>query len=118
MREPRSGGLVSEAESTPAYGGGYGFAEGEQAGPDAPLVSPPVQVTLRARCAFCHGDDLTQLNTFSIARPPHAPRPPVKQLNRAAHETANFDITQKTKDKSFEGLHEFFDENTPAGARH
>jgi hypothetical protein len=118
VREPRSGGLVAEAESTPVYGGGYGFAEGEQTGPDAPVVSPPVQVTLRARCAFCHGDDLTRLNTFSIARPPQAPHPPVKQLNRAAHETANFDITQKTKDKSFEGLHEYFDGRTSATARH
>jgi hypothetical protein len=92
LQEPESGGLVQEDDNSPAYAGRYGFAEGEpvdQGGPDQrTLVAPPIQVTLRGRCAFCHRDDLTQLNTFAIARPPHWHPPPVRRLNSNEHETA------------------------------
>jgi hypothetical protein len=68
---------------------------------------------VRVRCAFCHGDDLTQLNTFAIARSPHPP--PVRQLDPSAHETAKFAIEQKEKQKEFQGLLAYFDRRT---ARH
>lgn len=59
VREPGSGGLVPEDDSMPAYDQGYGFGEGQvvNQGPDASiLVETPIQVTLRTRCAECHGD--------------------------------------------------------------
>jgi hypothetical protein len=59
VREPGSGGLVPEDDSMPAYDQGYGFGEGQAVnqGPDASiLVETPIQVTLRTRCAECHGD--------------------------------------------------------------
>ncbi len=110
VRDPQSGGLVPEDENSPAYNGRYSFAEGDetsQSGPNSRIViDPPLQVTLRARCAFCHGDTLTQLNTFAIARPPHPP--PVRQLNRAENTAAEFVIAQKRKEKDFEALRAYF----------
>jgi hypothetical protein len=118
LGDPAGGGLVLEAENTPVYNGSYGFAEGEPDGAGEGQVGSPVQVTLRARCAFCHGDDLTQLNTFSIARPPHSPGPAVRQLNRAAHQTTNFDIKQKMKEKDFAALRAYFNGATSATTQH
>jgi hypothetical protein len=110
VRDPQSGGLVSEDENSPAYNGRYGFAEGEQtgqSGPNSPIViEPPLQVTLRARCAFCHGDTLTQLNTFAMVRPPHPP--PVRQLDPAGNEAAKFVIAEKQKQKDFAALRAYF----------
>jgi hypothetical protein len=119
--DPQSGGLVSEDESSPAYNGMYGFAEGDPVGQGGPSVSllltSPVQVTLRARCAFCHGDTLTQLNTFGIARPPHPP--PVRQLNPAENTAAEFVIAQKRKEKDLEALRAYFAPGaTSASTRH
>ena len=114
LRDPASGGLVQEDGDSPAYAGHYGFAEGEAVsqGPNlAMLVEPPVQVTLRARCAFCHGEGLTQLNTFAIVRSPHPP--PVKQLNPSGNETAKLAIAEKEKRRDFQALLAYFDRETP-----
>ncbi len=117
LRDPESGGLVQEDANSLAYAGRYGFAEGEPVGQGSTnlrrMVTSPVQVTLRARCAFCHGDDLTQLNTFAIARPPHPP--PVRRLNPSERETAKLVIEQKEKQKEFQALLAYFDRRT---ARH
>src|SRR6202035_1632088 len=119
VREPESGGLIPEEESSPAYNGKYAFAEGEAVnqGPDLPmLVEPPLQVTMRARCAFCHGDGLAQLNTFSIARPRRPQSsPPVKRLNPNEHETVKLAIAEKEKSRDFQALLAYFDRHT---ARH
>jgi hypothetical protein len=116
LQEPESGGLVQEDDNSPAYAGRYGFAEGEpvdQGGPDQrTLVAPPIQVTLRGRCAFCHRDDLTQLNTFAIARPPHWHPPPVRRLNSNEHETAKLAIEEKEKQREFQALLVYFDRRT------
>jgi hypothetical protein len=117
LREPESGGLVLEESNSPAYAGHYGFAEGEpvdQGDPDQrSQVASPIQVTLRARCAFCHGDGLTQLNTFAIVRPPHPPA--VRRLNPSEHVTAKFVIERKEKQRDFQALLAYFDRRT---ARH
>ncbi len=107
LREPESGGLVPEEDSMPAYAQGYGFAEGQL----------PIQVTLRTRCAECHTDTLTQINTFAIARPPHHV-PLVRQLNPAANETANLVIAEKIKRRDFEALRAYFDGAASAAIRH
>jgi|HubBroStandDraft_4_1064222.scaffolds.fasta_scaffold225730_2 hypothetical protein len=66
----------------------------------------PVQVKLRTRCARCHGEALQQVMTFSIVRPPHVP--PVKQLDPAATEAADFDISAKRKQPDFKTLLQYF----------
>jgi hypothetical protein len=120
VREPESGGLVPEDDSVPAYDQGYGFAESQGVNQGANgqiLVETPIQVTLRTRCAECHGDTLTQINTFAIARPPRD-APPVRQLNPAANETANFVITEKKKRRDFEELLAYFNGAASAATRH
>jgi len=110
LQSPDSGGLLLEEESTPAYlsnGGNYGFAEG-QLTPGASAMSEPVQVKLRTRCAVCHGENLAQIMTFSIARPPKAQAPPIRQLNPAAAEVADIDMANKRKSHAFQALHEYF----------
>jgi hypothetical protein len=100
--------LVAEGDSAPAYlsdGGSYGFADG-QLGPGQSQMSEPVRVKLRTRCAVCHGVDLAQIRTFSVARPPNPP--PIKLLNPAATEAADFDISQKRKEKDFQALFGYF----------
>ena len=113
VRDLQSGGLILKDENSPAYNGSYGFAEGARngsGGPGAPIqIDPPLQVTLRARCAFCHGDTLTQLNTFAIARPPHArDTPPVRRLDPAENAAADFVIAEKEKERSFAALRAYF----------
>ena len=120
MREPESGGLVPEGERMLAYDQGYGFGGGQvvnQGADGSILVEAPIQVTLRTRCAECHGDTLTQINTFAIARPPRD-APPVRQLNPAANETANFVITEKKKRRDFEELLAYFNGAASAATRH
>lgn len=120
LRSPESGGLVPEDEGSRTYNDRYSFAEGDPVGQGGPnlslLLASPVQVTLRARCAICHGDALTQLNTFAIARPPHPP--PVRQLNQNKRETAKFVIAEKMKRKDFAGLRAYFDSAASAATRH
>ncbi|HEY3975375.1 MAG TPA: hypothetical protein VGM18_20415 [Candidatus Sulfotelmatobacter sp.] len=109
--DPNSGGLVLEDERTPAYlsnGGSYEFAEGQIMPGQKPEIREPVQVRLRTRCALCHGEDLQQLMTFSIARPPHHKGPPIRQLDREATEAADVDIGAKRKQETFKALLEYF----------
>ena len=119
LREPGSGGLVQEDDNSRAYAGHYGFAEGEPVGQGGPSLSAevisPIQVTLRARCSFCHREDLTQLMTFAIVRAPHSHPPPIKQLNSSEHETAKLAIEKKEKQKEFQALLAYFDQRA---ARH
>jgi hypothetical protein len=106
IENPSSGGTVTEDEGTPVYlsnGGSYGFAEGQLTDRG---VREPVLVRLRTRCARCHQEDLQQVMTFSIARPPHVP--PVEQLNPAAAEVADFDIAAKRKRREFKALFSYF----------
>ena len=111
--DPKSGGMVAEKNSAPVYVGGYDFASSTfQFAPGKFQVGPPVQVRLRTRCSFCHGDDLKRLMTFSIVMPPHPP--PFRQMNPTANDEAEFDIAQKKKQKDFEALREYFD-RVPAG---
>jgi hypothetical protein len=109
LQDPASGGLVPEDDNAPAYAGHYSFAEGE---PVEQGVTSPVQVTLRARCTFCHGEGLNQLMTFAIVRAPHSHPPPVKQLNSSEHEIAKLAIEQKEKQKEFQALLAYFDRRT------
>jgi hypothetical protein len=122
LRDLNSGGLVPEDDSSRAYSGHYAFAEGEAVGlgPNlAELVEAPIEVTLRARCAHCHNEGLTQVNTFAIARGPRPSNsPPVRQLNPAGYETANFAIAEKMKRGDFESLRAYFNRAAPAATRH
>ncbi len=111
LLDPASGGLLPEDDNSRAYAGHYGFAEDEPVGQGVPA---PVQVTLRARCAFCHGEGLNQLMTFAIARPPHPKSsPPVKQLNSNEHETARLAIAEKEKRRDYQALLAYFDREIP-----
>jgi hypothetical protein len=106
IENPRSGGMVTEDEGTQVYlsnGGNYGFAEGQLTDRE---VREPVLVKLRTRCARCHGEDLQQVMTFSIVKPPNAP--PVKQLDPAATDVANFDISAMRKQQDFKALLSYF----------
>lgn len=116
LREPGSGGLVPEDEAAPIYvssaGNNYGFASTQ-------LDSEAVQVKLRTRCTFCHGNnDLTFLMSFSIARPPHFRMPPIRQLDVGGRDAADFVIAKKSKQKDFEALRAYFGGARPAGAIH
>ena len=112
LGQPESGGMVEEAESEPAYlpsaGNDYSFAspQSKDSGPPTPVV-----VRLRTRCAFCHGDsDLTNVMTFAMNFPPEEGLgPAVRQLNPAAHEAADFVISQKAKGEAWNTLHQFFE---------
>ena len=117
LQDPESGGLVDEGDDTPAYmanGGTYSFAEGPFIGSQPvagqhytlPEIGEPIQVKLRTRCAACHGDNLTQMMTFSINRPPHPPQ--IRQLNPTSTVVADFDISVKRKRKDFQSLLEYF----------
>jgi len=109
VREPESGGLVEEEESSPAYAvENYHFANNYfETGVGQIRVGPPVQVRLRTRCAACHRDsNLTQVRTFAMALPPHPPG--VRQLNPVGYEEAEFDITQKKGQQDFQSLRVYF----------
>ena len=107
LHDPDSGGLAVEEENTPAYlsnGGSYGFAEGLSI--SGQQLSEPVEVKLRTRCTVCHGENLAQIRTFSIARPPNPAE--MRQLNPASNVVANIDISIKRKEKELQALLEFF----------
>jgi hypothetical protein len=109
LQNPEWGGLVIQGEGAPAYlsnGGSYGFAEGQFMSGLPSGIGEPIQVKLRTRCALCHGENLTQIMTFSIARPPKAP--PVRRLDPTAAEVAEIDIAYKRKQKDFQALHKYF----------
>lgn len=111
---PESGGLVFEDDNSRAYLGHYTFAQvqsrpasGASNAAGTEVISPPVQVKLRTRCAQCHLDDLTMIRTFAIGMPPHPP--PVRQLDPADDEIAKFDIGRKLKEENFRALLAYFD---------
>jgi len=112
LSDPASGGLSSEAEESPAYlpaaGNDYTFAS-----PQSQVQGAPIQVHLRTRCALCHGPDLTQVMTFSIALPPHMPVPAVRQLDSAGSQEAEDVIARKKKRVEFKDLQAYFDK--PSG---
>jgi hypothetical protein len=106
LRQPETGGLVSEDESAQAFSGGYsfaapGFTEGATIDKQRPIV-----VKLRTRCLSCHGLDATALMSFSMKVPPHFHGPAVKQLDPAQFEAADYAIAQKKK--YFESLAAYF----------
>ena len=112
LDQPATGGFEVQDENSPAYlsnGGSYGFAEEialSANGGDEPHL--PVVVKLRARCAHCHAENLTLLMTFAFIQPPHTSPPPVKQLDRSAHQAAEYDIDQKSKRAEWRALHAYF----------
>lgn len=69
-------------------------------------LSEPVEVKLRTRCTVCHGENLAQIRTFSIGRPPNPPE--IRQLNPASNVVANMDISIKRKEKELQALLEYF----------
>jgi hypothetical protein len=106
LRQPETGGLVSEDENSQAFSGGYsfaapGFAEGSSSDKERPVV-----VKQRTRCTSCHGLDATTLMSFQMKMPPHLHAPAVKQLNPAKFEAADFAIQQKQK--FFNSLRAYF----------
>ena len=107
MVDPASGGLAAEAEDSPAYfpssGNDYTFAA-----PQIRMPGPPVQVHLRTRCTFCHGEDLTQVMTFSFALPPRMLTPRIRQLDPSAHQEADYVASQKQSRKDFNILRTYF----------
>jgi hypothetical protein len=115
LGQPQSSGLVAEAESEPAYlpsaGNDYTFASKQISnwGPPTPLV-----VKLRTRCAFCHGGgDLTNIMTFSMkVSPEEHLGPAVRQLNPAAHEAADFVMSQKANSDIWKTLHSYLASGT------
>lgn len=108
ISDPASGGLAPEAEDSPAYfpvsGNDYSFAS-----PQVIVEGPPIQVHLRTRCTFCHGDDLTQVMTFSIALPPRFLTPPLRQLDPAANREADDVVSRKRKRREFKSLDVYFE---------
>ena len=106
LQDPDSGGLVAEDDDTPAVlsSGGYSFAEG-QLTPNRPW-GEPIQVKLRTKCAACHGENLAQLMTFSVVRPPHPPQ--IRQLEAAGKTVAELDIHIKRRQKNFQALFGYF----------
>jgi len=108
LEHPDTGGLAVEDDNTRTYGsnsGGYRFAEGSLMS-NPPVMPEPVQVRLRTRCARCHGENLAQIMTFSIVRPPHPPK--VRQLSPSSTEVADLDFSIKKKQKEFQALLEYF----------
>jgi hypothetical protein len=91
----------------PSAGNDYTFASTLSGTIDP---STPIAVRARTRCAFCHGDkNLTVLMTFSMKVAPNEdPGPPVRQLNPALHEAADFVISEKSKSENWISLGVFF----------
>jgi hypothetical protein len=100
---PESGGLVEQNEREPAYrpigGNDYGFASQVVC---ANKVEPTVVVTLRERCAFCHGDQLTDMMTFRM----HAlfPLQPVRQLDPLLNLVADQVLSRKVERPDWKAL--------------
>jgi hypothetical protein len=113
VNQPESGGLLEEGEHAsfylPSAGNDYQFASPVFAvNMNSPgLTGPPVLVSLRTRCGFCHGPDLTGVRTFSIVRPPHAPS--VKLLRPASYTEADEDITRKRSRPDWKVLRQYLD---------
>lgn len=106
LRDAASGFMAADGEDAyfPAAGNDYSFASPNGASRSAPLV-----VKQRTRCTMCHGEDLTGLMTFSMAVPPNEGLgPPVRQLNSAGHEAADFVISKKMGRGDWKSLGKYF----------
>jgi hypothetical protein len=97
LQKPQSGGLLAEDQNAQAYFGNYAFAAPTHPQGPSGEPAPPLVVKLRTRCTRCHDQDLKNLSTFEIKEPPHFHAPAVKQLNPAAFDAANYDISRKEK---------------------
>lgn len=97
LRQPESGGLVSEDENTPAYADGYNFAAPGAFAFGSNSDAWPVVVKLRTRCIFCHGQAATTLLTFNMKMPARSSSPHVSQLDPAGFQAAEFALAQKAK---------------------
>ena len=106
LRQPETGGLVSEDENAQAFSGGYSFAAPSFTEGGTTDKQRPVVVKLRTRCLSCHGLDATALMSFEMKTPPHFHAPAVKQLNAAEFEAADYAIAQKKK--YFQSLAAYF----------
>ena len=107
LRDGASGFLAQDGEDAtvylPAAGNDYSFASPTVMSRGAPLV-----VKQRTRCTMCHGDDLTGLMTFAMALPNRGAGPPVRQLNPAGHEAADFVISKKMGREDWKSLGKYF----------
>lgn len=105
LADPSSGGLVRFGAEQPAYtpsaGNDYTFAS-PIIGVDKPR--PPILATLRRRCQTCHGDEVGEIFTFSIVRPPGQRMPPVRQLKSVDDPHSAFVAIQKMKKADFKSL--------------
>jgi hypothetical protein len=105
LRETASGFLAQEGEDAPAYfpaaGNDYSYASPNEINRGVPLV-----VKQKTRCARCHGEDLTDLMTFAMIVPSN--KPPVRRLNSAEHEAAEFVMSKKMERHDWKSLVEYF----------
>jgi hypothetical protein len=108
LRDARSGFLAGVSGDAPAYlpSGGNDYTFVSTIG----LTRPePLAVKQRTRCSFCHGEDLRVLLSFAMKMPTEErPGPPVRQLNPASHEAADFVISQKTRSAGWKALQRNF----------
>jgi hypothetical protein len=108
LREPALGFLAQSTEDQPVYlpasGNDYSYG--------SPTIGGglPLLVKQRTRCTFCHGENnLTRVMTFSVKLPPkERPGPPVRQLDPAKHEAAEFVISKKTGREDWKSLGRYF----------
>lgn len=108
LRDGASGFLAQDGEDAAAYlpaaGNDYSFASPNLVSRGAPLV-----VKQKTRCTMCHGDDLTGLMTFAMeVAPNEGPGSPVRQLDRAGHEAADFVISKKMGRGDWKSLGKYF----------
>ena len=106
LRDAAPGFMAPDGEDAyfAAAGNDYSYASPNGASRGAPLV-----VKHRTRCAMCHGEDLIGLMTFAMAVPSNEiPGPPVRQLNSAGHEAADFVISKKMVRGDWKSLSKYF----------
>lgn len=106
LRDGASGFLAQGGADATAYlaaaGNDYSFASPNVVSRGAPLI-----VKLRTRCTMCHGEDLTGLMTFAM-KLPNKNGPPVRQLNTAKHEAAEFVVSKKMGREDWKSLSKYF----------
>jgi hypothetical protein len=106
LRDGVPGFLAQDGEDASAYlpaaGNDYSYASPNVVSRGAPLV-----VKQRTRCTMCHGEDLTSLMTFAM-KLPNKQGPPVRQLNPAGHEAAEFVISKKVGREDWKSLSKYF----------
>ena len=106
LRDGASGFLAKGGEDAttylPAAGNDYNFASPNAMHRDGPLV-----VKQRTRCTMCHGEELTGLMTFAMTLP-NKEGPPVRQLNPAGYEAAEFVMSRKMGREDWKSLGRYF----------